>query len=110
MTRPTSATDSLRNGIAQPVSGICAPECATGSRDGTNQASMAMTGATRHGIGLGALRDRQDAARDREQAARDRDLAKRRDGAGPGEGTGEFGEDGQVGVEPDPLDSPDSER
>jgi hypothetical protein len=59
---------------------------------------------------LAALQDRQDAARDREQAALDRDSAKRRDGAGPGKGTGELGEDRQVGVEPDPLDSPDSER
>jgi hypothetical protein len=59
---------------------------------------------------MAAFRDRQAAARDREQAARDRYSAERRDGASPGESAGELGEDREVGVKPDPLDSPDTER
>ena len=51
VTSPTSATDSLRIGIAQPVGGICAPESAIGSRAATNTGNMETTGAPQRRIG-----------------------------------------------------------
>jgi hypothetical protein len=52
-------------------------------------------------------RDRALAVRARAEAAR---LRREGNGSRSAERAGELGEDRQVGVKPDPLDAPDSER
>jgi hypothetical protein len=77
--------------------------------EGNRQQSEATAARERAAIHLGLERARALVDAEKERVARE-NLRGQWGGSRPSEGAGELGEDGQVGVKPNPLKATDTER